>query len=157
MKSEAVIFSPDQSQGLACLPHVFCYRVKRRTWASSTDFHDETLNRCSYRGASGTDFQTNNPESYFGDGRLSGLDLSRKIGSGDPSSSRKIASVGRESDCDLMICRVFGNSRRSDRKACRGVYRGICDCGRVCKRMKSSIIEINIPSAIHSIYVPAKN
>ena len=122
------------------------------------DFHDGTLNRCSDRGASGTDFQTNNPESYFGDGRLSGLDLSRKIGSGDPSSSRrKIASVGRGSDCDPRICRVFGNSRRSDRKACRGVNRGICDCGRVCKRKKCSIIEINVPSAFNSIYIPVRN
>lgn len=112
--------------------------MQHRTLANSTpDFHDETSSRCSDPGASDTDFQTNNPERYFDDGRLSGLDLSRKIGSGGPCSSRrKIASVGRGSDCDPKICRVFGNSRRSDRKVCRGVNRGICDCGRVCKRMK---------------------
>lgn len=102
------------------------------------DFHDETLSRCSDPGASGTDFQTNNPERYFGDGRLSGLDLSRKIGSGDPCSSRrKIASVGRGSDCDPRICRVFGNSRKSDRKVCHGVNRGICDYGRVYKKSET--------------------
>lgn len=91
------------------------------------------LNRCSVRGASGTDFQTSNPERYFGDDRLSGLDLSRKIGSGDQSSCREIASVGRGSDRDPMICREFGNSRRSDTKAYRGVSHGIGDCGRVWK------------------------
>ena len=106
--------------------------MQHRTWASSTDCHDETSNRCSDLGASGTDFQTNNPECYFGDGRLSGLDFSRKIGSGDPSSSRrKIASAGRGSDCDPRICRVFGSSRRSDREACLDVNHGVCDCGRV--------------------------
>ena len=111
--------------------------MQHLTLANSTDFHDETLSRCSDPGASGTDLQTNNPERYFGDGRLSGLDLSRKIGSGDPSSYRRtIASVGRGNDCDPRICHVFGNSRRSDREAYRGVNRDICDCGRVCKRME---------------------
>ena len=111
--------------------------MQHQTLANSSDFHDETLSRCSDPDSSDTDFQTNNPERYFGDGRLSGLDLSRKIGSGDPCSSRrKIASVGRENDRDPRICRVFGNSRRSDRKVCHGVNRGICDCDRVCKRVK---------------------
>ena len=87
----------------------------------------------------------NNPERYFGDGRLSDLDLSRKIGSGDLSSSRRrTESVGRGSDCDPRICRVLGDSRRGDGKACRDVNRGICDCGRDCKRMKRLNIKVNI-------------
>ena len=145
MKSEAVIFSLDQSQGLVSLLHVSCYRLRRLTWASSSNFHDERSNRCSDRDASGTDFQANNPERYFGDGRLSDLDLSRRIGSGDPSSSRrKIASVGRGSECDPRICRVFGNSQKNDGKTCHDVNRGICDCGRDCKRTKCFNIRDNI-------------
>lgn len=114
--------------------------MQHQTSANSTNFHDETLSRCSDPGANGTELQTNTPEHYFGDDRLSGLDLSRKIGSGAPSSYRRtIASVGRGSDCDPRICRVFGNSRRSDTEAYRGVNRGICDCGRVCKEMSEML------------------
>ena len=92
-------------------------------------------NRCSDRGANGTGFQTSNLESYFDDGRLAGRDFSRKIGSGDPSSSRKtIVNVGRVSDHDPRICRVFASSRRSDTKVCHGANRGIYDCARVWKR-----------------------
>lgn len=91
-------------------------------------------NRCSDRGASGTGFQTSIPECYFGDGHLAGHDFSRKIGSGDPSSSRKtIVNVGRGSDHDPRICRVFGSNRRSDTKVYHDANRGIYDCGRVWK------------------------
>ena len=108
------------------------------------DSRDATMNRCSDRGASGSDFQTSTPERYFGDGRPFGPDPCRMIGSGDPSSSRKmIASVGRGSDCAPMTCRGFGNNRRSDRKACRGVGHGICDCDRVWDREKKNQLKCN--------------
>ena len=94
------------------------------------DFHGVKSNHCSDHGASGTDFQTSNLESYLGDGRLSDLS-SRTSASGDPNSSRRIEKVGRESDYGPKIGREIANSRKSDAKFCRGGSRGVCGCSRI--------------------------
>lgn len=91
------------------------------------------MNRCSDRGAHGSDFRTSIPEHYFGDGHLSGPDSFRKIGNGDPSSSHKmLVNVDRGSDCAPTACHGFGNNQKYDRKAYLSGVRDTCDCGHVC-------------------------
>ena len=100
---------------------------------SSLDYCVAKPNRCFDHGASDADFQTSNHESYLGDGRLFDLS-SRKSASGGRSSSRRIASVGRGGDYDPKSGREVGSSRRNGTTICRDVSRGICDCGRDCKK-----------------------
>lgn len=105
---------------------------------SLPDYRVAKSNHYSDHGASGGDFQKDNPESYLGDGRLFGLS-SRRNASGDRNFSRKIGSVGRGSDYGPKVCRAIGNTRKRGATVCLGVSRGICDCGRACKKVKNGI------------------
>ena len=129
--SEAVIFFPCRSLGCVCLLRVFFPRQTSENLFDSRDV--TTMNRCSDRGAHGSDFRTSIPEHYFGDGHLFGPDSFRKIGNGDPSSSHKmLVNVDRGIDCAPTACHGFGNNQKYDRKAYLSGVRDTCDCGHVC-------------------------